>query len=185
MAESNTTSSINAGVPDAKAFILRTNCFEPRYREGDTIIVDSHPPVIGDEVLCKLGNGNVAIGDIVKIDGRSLTLADSCHKNPEPDFIVTPVQYWRIHGCHFGRRLQPANRLGNRGPRRGSQSRREAKRVGKMALSDQGIQRFCVFYLKGKKEYRTPWFSSKSRAQEALRIMQSKYGDDKAIVFID
>ncbi|MBA1238718.1 hypothetical protein G7015_09540 [Pseudomonas kunmingensis] len=43
----------------------------------------------------------------------------------------------------------------------------------------------CVIYLKDRKEHRTAWFSSQERAQQALEIMQAKYGTKNAIIYLD
>lgn len=45
--------------------------------------------------------------------------------------------------------------------------------------------RFCVLYLKERKEHRTAWFKSRELAHVALRLIRKKYGDKNAIVYID
>ncbi len=61
--------------------------------------------------------------------------------------------------------------------------RRSIKRAAKESISHLGIQRFRVFFLKGGKEHKTNWFTSRTRAHQAREIMATKYGD--AIVYID
>ena len=43
---------------------------------------------------------------------------------------------------------------------------------------------YCVMYLKTGKEKRTAWMS-RERAHKALHIMQAKYGERNAIVYMD
>lgn len=43
---------------------------------------------------------------------------------------------------------------------------------------------YCVMYLKAGKEKRTAWMS-RERAHKALHIMQTKYGERNAIVYMD
>lgn len=38
------------------------------------------------------------------------------------------------------------------------------------------MARSCILYLKGGREHRSPWFTSPSRAQRALAVMQRRYG---------
>lgn len=44
--------------------------------------------------------------------------------------------------------------------------------------------RFCVLYLKQGQEKRSPWMTQK-RAHKAATLMQAKYGERNAIVYVD
>lgn len=45
--------------------------------------------------------------------------------------------------------------------------------------------KYCVLYLKGGREHRTPWFSRRDNAQRALEIMRRRYGQNSAIIWLD
>lgn len=43
--------------------------------------------------------------------------------------------------------------------------------------------RYCVLYLVGRRERRSPWFLNADRAEQARRLMEAKHG--RAIVYVD
>lgn len=45
--------------------------------------------------------------------------------------------------------------------------------------------RYRVLYLKDRKEHKTPWFKVRERADIALKLMQQKYGEKNAIIYVD
>lgn len=45
--------------------------------------------------------------------------------------------------------------------------------------------RYCVLYLKDRREQATPWFSTRDRAQRALCVMRARYGAASAIIYAD
>lgn len=45
--------------------------------------------------------------------------------------------------------------------------------------------RYCVVYLKQRKEYRTAWLYRHDHAQRALEIVQRRYGEKNAIIYVD
>ena len=45
--------------------------------------------------------------------------------------------------------------------------------------------KFAVHYLKGGREHRFPWFLNEATAYRALAIMQGKYGQRNAIIYVD
>jgi hypothetical protein len=45
--------------------------------------------------------------------------------------------------------------------------------------------KYCVLYLKGAREHRTPWFSRRGNVQRALEIMRRRYGQNSAIIWVD
>lgn len=65
----------------------------------------------------------------------------------------------------------------------GRTARRAIKRAAKQSIANLGTQCFCVLYLRGGKERRSPWFSARSRAHLARELLAAKYGP--AIVYID
>ena len=45
------------------------------------------------------------------------------------------------------------------------------------------MRRYCVFSLRGRKEHRSPWFSTMARAELAQRIIRGK--GFESIIWID
>lgn len=45
--------------------------------------------------------------------------------------------------------------------------------------------KFQVVYLKGGKEHRSPWLYRREHAHQALALMQGKYGQQNAIIYVD
>lgn len=45
--------------------------------------------------------------------------------------------------------------------------------------------RYCVLYVQDRREQATPWFSTRDRAQIALRIMRARHGCASAIIYAD
>lgn len=45
--------------------------------------------------------------------------------------------------------------------------------------------KYCVLYLKGGREHRTPWFRLRDNARRALEIMRRRYGQKSAIIWMD
>ena len=45
--------------------------------------------------------------------------------------------------------------------------------------------KMCVIYRKEGREIRSPWFYREDHARKALSIMQKKYGESNAILYLD
>jgi hypothetical protein len=45
--------------------------------------------------------------------------------------------------------------------------------------------RYCVMYLKAAREHATPWFYQPEHARRALDIIQRRYGEKNAIIYVD
>lgn len=45
--------------------------------------------------------------------------------------------------------------------------------------------RYCVLFLKDRKEHRTAWLHSADHASRALGIIQRRYGEKNAIIYKD
>lgn len=65
----------------------------------------------------------------------------------------------------------------------GKAARKTASRACKEALSYTGMRKYCVLWVQGGRECRSPWFYSRERAHQAKEIMKSKFG--AAIVYVD
>lgn len=63
--------------------------------------------------------------------------------------------------------------------------RRERDRLRTALQAPIGPLRICVLYLVNGEERRTPWLHSRERAQEALCILQAKYGEGRAVLYRD
>lgn len=64
-------------------------------------------------------------------------------------------------------------------------SRAALKAEAMEILKYQGIQRWCVLFLKHNREQRSPWFYSKSRAQQAFDLLTAKYGKNNTVLHLD
>jgi hypothetical protein len=62
-------------------------------------------------------------------------------------------------------------------------SRAALRREAREALKARGIERFAVLYVKDGQEHRSPWFSSRERAQAARAVLKAKHG--AAVVYAD
>jgi hypothetical protein len=49
------------------------------------------------------------------------------------------------------------------------------------------MEKYCVIYLKHgtHQECRTPWFYNKARARQALQVIQRRWGERNAVLYID
>ncbi|MFC0593793.1 hypothetical protein ACFOHU_03460 [Ottowia pentelensis] len=45
--------------------------------------------------------------------------------------------------------------------------------------------RYLVLYLVNGREHQSPWFSDRGRAVLALQVLQAKYGERNATIYVD
>lgn len=67
----------------------------------------------------------------------------------------------------------------------GKKTRRLTKRARNFQQTPIASPRYCVMYLKERKEHKTAWFYRHAHAVRALEIMQDRYGEKNAIIFMD
>lgn len=65
-----------------------------------------------------------------------------------------------------------------------------SERTKQRILADMQAQgevstKYTVLYLKDRKEHRTPWFKRRENANVALKLMQQKYGEKNAMIYVD
>jgi hypothetical protein len=66
---------------------------------------------------------------------------------------------------------------------RSTLSRRDQTRDGLQAPIS--APKYCVMYDVGREHHRTPWFCRHEHALRALAVMQQRYGEKNAIIYVD
>lgn len=65
------------------------------------------------------------------------------------------------------------------------QKTKEYDRARHSLMTPISRTKYCVLYITGGKEKRSPWFYSNERAQSALTVLRRRFGDRNAILFRD
>ena len=98
--------SILEGVPDAFAMYVVNDSMEPRYRQGDLLLVHPHRPVKpGNDVLCVKISGNrehlAMIKQLVRANSKEVVLLQY---NPHKEIVIPRAEVanlYRVMGAYW------------------------------------------------------------------------------------
>ena len=70
-------------------------------------------------------------------------------------------------------------------PKTALEKRRERDRLRTVFQQPISAPRYCVMYLANGRERKSAWLYNLDRARKGLQMMQAKYGDRNAIIYVD
>ncbi len=70
-------------------------------------------------------------------------------------------------------------------PKSALEKRRERDRLRTVLQQPISAPRYCVMYMVNGRERKSAWLYNNDRARKGLQMMQRKYGDRNAIIYVD
>lgn len=70
-------------------------------------------------------------------------------------------------------------------PKTALEKRRERDRLRTVLQQPISAPRYCVMYLVNGRERQSAWLYDRDHAHKGLQMMQAKYGDRNAIIYVD